>query len=80
MPSTRKPPALEYRSLKHATWYFNFVSPFAYIGLYRLKELPANVSIEYRPVLFAGLLNHWGQKGPAELPPKRRYTYRMSHY
>jgi 2-hydroxychromene-2-carboxylate isomerase len=63
-----------------AIWYFDFVSPFAYICLHRLKELPADLSIEYRPVLFAGLLNHWGQKGPAELPTKRRYTYRWSHW
>jgi 2-hydroxychromene-2-carboxylate isomerase len=26
------------------------------------------------------MLNHWGQKGPAELPTKRRYTYRWSHW
>ncbi len=62
------------------TWYFDFVSPFAYICLHRLKELPPGLAIEYRPVLFAGLLNHWGQKGPAELPTKRRYTYRWSHW
>ena len=30
----------------------------------------------YKPVLFAGLLEHWGQKGPAEVPVKRRWTYR----
>ena len=66
--------------MKQVTWYFDFISPFAYIGLHRLKELPADVSIEYRPVLFAGLLSHWGQKGPAELPTKRRYTYRVSHW
>ena len=66
--------------MKRAIWYFDFVSPFAYICLHRLKELPAELSIEYRPVLFAGLLNHWGQKGPAELPTKRRYTYRWSHW
>jgi 2-hydroxychromene-2-carboxylate isomerase len=47
-------------------WYFDFVSPFSYISLYRLKELPVQVS--YKPVLFAGLLKHWGQKGPAEIP------------
>ncbi|HEY8069730.1 MAG TPA: 2-hydroxychromene-2-carboxylate isomerase [Burkholderiales bacterium] len=62
------------------TWYFDFVSPFAYICLRRLNELPPGLAIEYRPVLFAGLLNHWGQKGPAELPSKRRYTYRWSHW
>jgi 2-hydroxychromene-2-carboxylate isomerase len=55
-------------------WYFDFVSPFSYICLHRLEELPVQVS--YKPVLFAGLLNHWGQKGPAEIPAKRRWTYR----
>jgi 2-hydroxychromene-2-carboxylate isomerase len=66
--------------MRSAIWYFDFVSPFTYICLHRLKELPADLAIEYRPVLFAGLLNHWGQKGPAELPTKRRYTYRWSHW
>lgn len=66
--------------MRSATWYFDFISPFAWIGLHRLKELPADVAIDYRPVLFAGILNHWGQKGPAEMPTKRRYTYRWSHW
>jgi 2-hydroxychromene-2-carboxylate isomerase len=66
--------------MTRALWYFDFVSPFAWIGLHRLKELPADLRIEHRPVLFAGILNHWGQKGPAELPSKRRYTYRWSHW
>jgi 2-hydroxychromene-2-carboxylate isomerase len=57
-------------------WYFDFVSPYSYLSLYRLKELPEGVGIVYRPVLFAGLLSHWGQKGPAEIPAKRRWTYR----
>jgi 2-hydroxychromene-2-carboxylate isomerase len=55
-------------------WYFDFVSPYSYIALHRLRELSHPVN--YRPVLFAGLLNHWGQKGPAEIPAKRRWTYR----
>jgi 2-hydroxychromene-2-carboxylate isomerase len=55
-------------------WYFDFVSPFSYICLHRLPELGAPVN--FKPVLFAGLLNHWGQKGPAEIPAKRRWTYR----
>lgn len=29
-----------------------------------------------KPVLFAGLLKHWGHKGPAEIPAKRLWTYR----
>jgi len=66
--------------MRTAIWYFDFISPFAFIALHRLKELPADLAIEYRPVLFAGILNHWGQKGPAELATKRRYTYRWSHW
>ena len=31
-------------------------------------------------MLFAGLLNHWGQKGPAEIEPKRAWTFRHVHW
>jgi 2-hydroxychromene-2-carboxylate isomerase len=55
-------------------WYFDFVSPYSYISLHRLREFQN--PIIYKPVLFAGLLNHWGQKGPAEIPAKRQWTYR----
>jgi 2-hydroxychromene-2-carboxylate isomerase len=55
-------------------WYFDFVSPYSYICLHRLPEI--SNPITYKPVLFAGLLNHFGQKGPAEIPAKRRWTYR----
>ena len=55
-------------------WYFDFVSPYSYIALHRLKELPGGVAC--KPVLFAGLLDHFGQKGPAEVPVKRQWTYR----
>jgi 2-hydroxychromene-2-carboxylate isomerase len=61
-------------------WYFDFVSPFSYLSLHRFKELPQDVSIVCRPVLFAALLNHWGQKGPAEIPAKRRWTYRWCQW
>jgi 2-hydroxychromene-2-carboxylate isomerase len=55
-------------------WYFDFVSPYSYICLHRLSEVPRPIT--FKPVLFAGLLNHWGQKGPAEIPAKRQWTYR----
>jgi len=60
------------------TWYFDFISPFAYLQCERLNELPEGTKIEYRPLLFAGLLNHWAHKGPAEIPSKRRFTYRQA--
>ena len=53
------------------TWYFDFISPFSYLQLCRFGELPKGTDIQHTPVLFAGLLGHWGQKGPAEIAPKR---------
>jgi 2-hydroxychromene-2-carboxylate isomerase len=57
-------------------WYFDFISPYAYFGLHTLQRLPRGAALQYRPILFAGLLKHWGQKGPAEIAPKRVWTYR----
>ena len=59
-----------------ATWYFDFVSPFAYLQNLRLEEFSSHIKIDRKPLLFAGLLKHWASKGPAELPPKRLFTYR----
>lgn len=56
-------------------WYFDFISPFAYLQSTRLKDILPPSEVEYVPVLFAGILNHWGQKGPAELSTKRRWTF-----
>ena len=65
---------------RRATWYFDVISPFAYLHLQRFSGLPADLAIDYKPVLFAGLLNHWGQKGPAEIDAKRRWTYRACQF
>lgn len=55
-------------------WYFDVISPFPYLQLARFDEFPDDVEIRPRPVLFAGLLNHWGQKGPAEIKSKARHV------
>lgn len=60
-----------------AVWYFDVVSPFAYLHLRQFDRLPADLEIEFVPVLFAGLLKAHGHKGPAEIPEKRRQTYRI---
>ena len=57
-------------------WYFDFVSPFAYLQSERLAGLPARLQVRYKPILFAALLDANGQKGPAEIPAKRAFTYR----
>ncbi len=60
-----------------ADWYFDFVSPFAFLQSEQLATLPPKVSIRYRPVLFAAILDANGQRGPAEIPAKRAFTYRF---
>jgi 2-hydroxychromene-2-carboxylate isomerase len=60
-----------------ARCHFDVISPFAYLHFHALQPLRERLEIEYRPVLFAGLLGHWGQLGPAEIPAKRRYIYRQ---
>ena len=59
-----------------ARWFFDVVSPFSYLHLSQFDRVHSGLEIELVPVLFAGLLRHWGSKGPAELPSKRIHTYR----
>ena len=68
-PAPTSPPA--------TTWYFDVISPFAYLALREIEDLTKSVTIAYRPILFAGLLQHWKHLGPAEIPPKRIHTYRL---
>jgi 2-hydroxychromene-2-carboxylate isomerase len=63
--------------MRRADWYFDFISPFAYLQSERLPALAGKLDVRYRPVLFAGLLGAHGQKGPAEIPAKRAFTYRF---
>src|SRR5271155_459214 len=62
---------------RRLTWYFDVISPYAYLQTADLDRLPPGTEMVARPVLFAGLLNHWAQKGPAEIPAKRLHTYRQ---
>lgn len=65
--------------MKRITFYLDFISPYAYLAF---EELPKalkglSYSVSYKPVLFAALLKHHGQLGPAEIPAKRDWTYRQ---
>ncbi|MFC3714668.1 2-hydroxychromene-2-carboxylate isomerase [Luteimonas soli] len=60
---------------KSVDWYFDFISPFAYLQWQAVKRMEG-VAVTCRPVLFAGLLSHHSHKGPAEIPAKRLFTYR----
>ena len=64
--------------MKPITFWFDPVSPFAYLAFERLPEVLVGCSyaVTYRPILFAAMLAHWGQKGPAEIEPKSAWTFR----
>lgn len=57
-------------------WYFDFISPFAWLQWPKVQKLALERNVVLRPILLAGLLNRYGQKGPAEIPGKREFTYR----
>jgi 2-hydroxychromene-2-carboxylate isomerase len=64
--------------MKPIVFWFDPISPFAYLAFEHLPQalVGCTYAVEYRPLLFAGLLKHWGQKGPAEIEPKRAWTFR----
>ena len=65
--------------MKHITFYLDFISPYAYLAFEKLPAVLMGHSyhVSYQPILFAGLLKHHGQLGPAEIPGKREWTYRQ---
>jgi 2-hydroxychromene-2-carboxylate isomerase len=68
--------------MKHITFYLDFISPYAYLAF---EELPRaltglSYSVTYTPVFLAGLLKHNRMLGPAEVPPKRDWTYRHAQW
>jgi 2-hydroxychromene-2-carboxylate isomerase len=65
--------------MKHIDFYLDFISPYAYLAFEKLPEvlMGQSYSVSYKPILFAGLLSHHGQLGPAEIAPKRDWTYRQ---
>jgi 2-hydroxychromene-2-carboxylate isomerase len=60
-----------------AVWYFDVISPFAYLQLQRLNEIAALTELRVVPVALGVILNHCGQLGPAEIPKKRDFAYRF---
>lgn len=65
--------------MKQLTFYFDPISPYAALAFEALPDLLTghHVEVVYRPILLAALLHALGQKGPAEIEPKRRWTFRQ---
>ncbi len=65
--------------MKHISFYLDFISPYAYLAFEELPQALMGLSytVTYKPLLFAAMLKHHGQLGPAEIPSKRDWTYRQ---
>jgi len=69
---------------KRLTFYFDFISPYAYFSWRKMDDFCKlhQLELTIQPVVFGKLLDHWGQLGPAEIPPKRalllKYCYRYA--
>jgi 2-hydroxychromene-2-carboxylate isomerase len=59
-------------------FYFDYISPNAYLAWTQIPQLVAgrNIEVEPVPVLFSGLLSVHGQRGPAEIPAKMQWMVR----
>ncbi len=68
--------------MKNITFYLDFISPYAYLAFEELPKALMGLSytVTYKPLLFAALLKHHGQLGPAEIAPKRSWTYRQAQW
>lgn len=63
-----------------ADWYFDFVSPFAYLQSEQLPALAPAFQVRCKPVVFGAILAAHDHKGPAEIPGKRGFTYRHAYW
>ncbi|MCC7540312.1 MAG: 2-hydroxychromene-2-carboxylate isomerase [Deltaproteobacteria bacterium] len=62
-------------------FHFDYLSPYAYVAwtqIHRVVESRGR-AVAPVPVLFAGLLDAHGQKGPAEIPSKRVYAFKDAY-
>lgn len=68
--------------MKRIEFWFDPISPYAWLAFDALPQVLAglNVVVDHRPLVLGAVLKHWGQKGPAEIAPKRAWTYRHVHW
>jgi 2-hydroxychromene-2-carboxylate isomerase len=60
-----------------ATFYYDIISPFAYLYIKQRHRLESKLDIQPVPVLLGGLLRAADNKGPGEVAAKRPHTYQF---
>ena len=65
--------------MQRVVFDFDVVSPYAYLAFERLPAALEGLShhVEYHPLLFAGLLKHWGNTAPVDVAPKKAWLFRQ---
>jgi 2-hydroxychromene-2-carboxylate isomerase len=58
---------------KKIDFYFDFISPYAYLAYKKIQSLPKNIKINYKPILLGGLHNLAGITAPALIKPKLKH-------
>ena len=68
---------------KTVEFWYDFLSPTAYLGYWRLKDIAARTgaTIEYHPMLLGGLFKATGNQTPVNVKPKGKWMFfDMSNY
>lgn len=62
-------------------FYFDYLSPYAYFAWRSISDFceAHEIGLKIHPVVFGKLLDHWGQLGPAEIPPKREWLMKSCY-
>ncbi len=65
--------------MQRVVFDFDIISPYAYLAFERLPSTLQGLShhVDYRPLLFAGLLKHWGNTAPVAVAPKKAWLFRQ---
>ena len=58
---------------KEIDFYFDFISPYAYLAYKKIQKLPKDIRINYKPILLGGLHNLEGITAPAFIKPKLKH-------
>ena len=59
--------------IKEIDFYFDFISPYAYLAYKKIQSLPKDIRINYKPILLGGLHNLEGITAPAFIKPKLKH-------
>ena len=64
--------------IKSFDFYFDFVSPYAFLAHKEIKKIEKQngIKIRYKPILLGGLHNMHGIKAPAFIPAKAKHMIR----